>query len=61
MMINCFELGQSASAEDGIIIVWDVNNVEEYLFFSLVSLCAEGDIEEGLTQNMHCFAPEPPE
>jgi hypothetical protein len=47
-MRDCFELGQSALAKDGVVVVWDVNNVEEYLLFSFVLLCAESDFRSCL-------------
>ena len=42
VMGNGFELVQGCTAEDGVVVVWDVDNVKQYLLFTSVFLRAEG-------------------
>src|SRR5512141_335121 len=58
MMGNGFELVQGCMAEDGVVVVWDVDNVKQYLLFASVFPCAEGYYQLCLAKNLNCFSAE---
>ena len=61
MVGNGFELVQGCTAEDGVVVVWDVDDVEQYLLFAPVFSRAESYQQKCLAKNLHCLSAEPPE